>query len=132
MSAQVCVLGLDPLPGFSDRFRRDVNVGEVKMAVNEYGKGRSFYITGLPYSFANARLLYRALLWTAHKEEYAKKIFSTNVAVDCHFYAADGAYALVNNTFEEQTTVFYDVAGDAQEVTLSPMQIIWLESDAKK
>ncbi|HIZ63331.1 MAG TPA: 1,3-beta-galactosyl-N-acetylhexosamine phosphorylase [Firmicutes bacterium] len=117
---------------FSDRFTRSVNVGEVKAAVNEYGKGRCFYITGLPYSFANARLLYRALLWTAHKEEYAKKIFSTNVAVDCHFYAADDAYALVNNTFEEQTTVFYDVTGDAQEVALSPMQIIWLESDAKK
>ena len=38
---------------FSDRFKRNVNVGEVKMAVNEYGRGRSFYITGLPYSFEN-------------------------------------------------------------------------------
>ena len=36
---------------FSDRFKRSVNVGEVKMAINEYGKGRSFYITGIPYRF---------------------------------------------------------------------------------
>ena len=113
---------------FSDRFTRSVNVGEVKAATHEYGKGRSFYITGLPYSFANARLLYRALLWTAHKEAYAKKIFSTNVAVDCHYYAKSGEYALVNNTFEEQKTTFYDVAGKSREITLSPMQIVWLHA----
>ena len=106
-----------------------MNVGEVKAAVNEYGKGRSFYITGLPYSFENARLLYRALLWTAQKEEYAEKNFSTNVAVDCHYYAASGEYALVNNTFEEQQTTFFDASGRPREMTLAPMQIVWLKAE---
>ena len=117
---------------FSDRFTRSVNVGEVKAAANNYGKGRSFYITGLPYSFANARLLYRALLWVSGKEDFVRKNFSTNVAVDCHYYAASGEYALVNNTFEEQKTTFYGASGAAREVTLAPMQIMWLRADGSE
>ena len=35
---------------------------EVQMAVNEFGKGRAVYISGLPYSFENSRVLYRAVL----------------------------------------------------------------------
>lgn len=108
---------------FSDRFTRSVNVGEVRAAANVYGKGRSFYITGLPYSFENARLLYRALLWVTRKEEYVHRIFSTNVKTDCHFYAESGEYALVNNTFEEQKTTFFDKAGKARSLTLAPMEI---------
>ena len=114
---------------FSERFTRSVNVGEVKAAANTYGNGRSFYITGLPYSFANARLLYRALLWVSGKEEFVRKNFSTNLAVDCHYYAASGEYALVNNTFEEQKTTFFNAAGAAREVTLAPMQIVWLRAE---
>ena len=34
---------------------------EVHLAVNEYGAGRGVYISGLPYSFENSRLLYRAI-----------------------------------------------------------------------
>ena len=37
---------------------------EVQMAVNEFGKGRAVYISGLPYSFENSRVLYRAVLWS--------------------------------------------------------------------
>ena len=36
---------------------------EIQMAVNEFGSGRSVYISGLPYSFENSRVLYRAILW---------------------------------------------------------------------
>lgn len=110
---------------FSGRFKRNVNVGEVKAAVNEYGKGRSFYITGMPYSFENARLLYRALLWTAKKEEFAKKLYSTNPVVDCHYYEEGKRIALVNNTSRKQKTIFYDARGKESEVVLAPMQILW-------
>lgn len=112
---------------FSDRFTRSVNVGEVKAAVNTFGKGRSFYITGLPYSFGNARLLYRALLWVTGKEEYVCKIFSTNPLVDCHYYEQSGKYALVNNSQKQQKTLFYDASGRAREIVCAPMEIRWLE-----
>ena len=42
---------------------------EVQMAVNEFGKGRAVYISGLPYSFENSRVLYRAVLWSTHSED---------------------------------------------------------------
>lgn len=32
-------------------------------------EGRSVYISGLPYSFKNSRILYRAVLWAASAEE---------------------------------------------------------------
>ena len=60
---------------FSDRFRRSVNVGEVLLAANEYGKGRGVYVAGLPYSAQNARLLYRAMFWAAHKEGEMQRVF---------------------------------------------------------
>ena len=41
---------------------------EVQMAVHEFGKGRAVYVSGLPYSFENSRLLYRSILWSAHGE----------------------------------------------------------------
>lgn len=38
---------------------------EVQMAVKTFGKGRGVYISGLPYSFENSRVLYRAVLWVS-------------------------------------------------------------------
>lgn len=108
---------------FSDRFMRNRNVGEVKMAVNTFGKGRCFYITGLPYSFTNARLLYRAMLWTAGKEDCLHKSFSDNINTDCNYYPNAKKYAVLNNSNEEQKTTFYDIHGNAQSITLSPMEI---------
>ncbi|MCI8413882.1 MAG: 1,3-beta-galactosyl-N-acetylhexosamine phosphorylase [Clostridia bacterium] len=110
---------------FSDRFKRSVNVGEVKMAANEFGKGKSFYITGLPYSFENSRLLYKALTWCAGKDLY--RAYAENVNVECNYYPASGKYALVNNGKQEQTTDFYDVKGNKRTVVLAPMQIKWIE-----
>lgn len=111
---------------YSARCNRKVNVGEVKAAVNEYGKGRSFYVTGLPYTLENARLLYRALLWVTKKEDHARRAYSENPNVDCHFYEESGKYALVNNAESEQETVFYDMNGNAKKISLAPMQILWL------
>ena len=109
---------------FSDRFTRKVNVGEVKMATNAYGKGRSFYITGLPYSAQNAKLLYRAILWTAAKEDMDKKSYCTNSLTEAHFYG--DRYAITNNTGAEQSTIFYDMNGVAQELVLKPYEIKWI------
>ena len=45
------------------------NDQEVQMAVKTFGKGRGVYISGLPYSFKNSRVLHRAVLWSASAEE---------------------------------------------------------------
>lgn len=111
----------------SARFRRNVNVGEVKLAANDYVHGRGVYIAGLPYSPQNARLLFRAMYWAAHKEKDMKKAYSENVVTDCTYYPESGKYAIINNTFAQQTTTFYDVNGEHQEIILEPNEIIWLE-----
>lgn len=109
----------------SPRFKRNVNVGEVKLAANDYGKGRGVYIAGLPYSPQNARLLLRAMFWSAHKEGDMKKAYSSNVVTDCTYYPETKKYAIINNTFETQETLFYTVDGKEEKLTLAPNEIIW-------
>ena len=95
---------------------------EVQMAVNSFGEGRSVYISGLPYSFENSRVLYRAILWAAHSEEILHKWFSTNYNVEVHAFVANGKYCVVNNTYVPQDTVVYTDNGsfglhlDANEI----------------
>lgn len=100
---------------------------EVHLAVNEFGKGRAVYISGLPYSFENSRLLYRAILWSAGDEENINKWFSTNVNVEVHAYIKNGKYCVVNNTYEAQSTTVYKGDGTAFQLDLEPNQIIWYE-----
>ena len=110
---------------FSDRFKRNVNAGEVKMAVNEYGRGRSFYITGLPYSFENSRLLYKAMCYVAKKD--LNVCYATNAATECNYYPAAKKYAIVNNSDQPQATDFYDINGKKTNLSLAPMEIRWIK-----
>ena len=84
---------------------------EVQMAVNGFGKGRSVYISGLPYTFENSRVLYRAILWSANAEDQLHKWFSTNYNVEVHAFVANGKYCVVNNTYEPQDTTVYTDSG---------------------
>ena len=56
-----------------------------------------------------------------------KKAYSENVVTDCTYYPESGKYAIINNTFAQQTTTFYDVNGKHQELILAPNEIIWIE-----
>lgn len=100
---------------------------EVQMAVNEFGKGRAVYISGLPYSFENSRVLYRAVLWSTHSEDELNRWFSTNYNVDVHAYPKNNKYCVVNNTDEPQQTTIYRGDGSSFELALEPNQIFWYE-----
>lgn len=100
---------------------------EVQMAVNEFGKGRAVYISGLPYSFENSRVLYRAVLWSTHSEDELNRWFSTNYNVGVHAYPKNNKYCVVNNTDEPQQTTIYRGDGSSFELALEPNQIIWYE-----
>ena len=110
---------------FSDRFKRNVNTGEVKMAVNEYDRGRSFYITGVPFSFENSRLLYKAMCYVSKKD--LNVCYATNAATECNYYPAAKKYAVVNNSDQPQTTDFYDINGKKTILSLAPMEIRWVK-----
>ena len=100
---------------------------EVQMAVNEFGQGRGVYISGLPYSFENSRVLYRAILWASHDEENLHRWFSTNYNVEVHAYVKNGKYCIVNNTYEPQTTTVYKGDGTSFELSMEANEIIWKE-----
>ncbi|XCP84606.1 1,3-beta-galactosyl-N-acetylhexosamine phosphorylase [Roseburia hominis] len=98
---------------------------EVQLAVNEFGEGRSVYISGLPYSFENSRLLYRAILWASSSEEELYRWYSTNYNVEVHAYVENGKYCVVNNTYEPQKTTIYKGDGTKFDVDLKANEIIW-------
>lgn len=100
---------------------------EVQMAVNEFGKGRSVYISGLPYSFENTRILYRSILWSTHDEEDLNKWFSSNFNVEVHAYVKNNKYCVVNNTYEPQKTRIYRGDSSSFELELDANEIIWYE-----
>ena len=99
---------------------------EVQMAVNSCGDGRCVYISGLPYSFENSRVLYRAILWAAHAEGELNKWFSTNYNVEVHAFVKNGKYCVVNNTYEPQSTVIYTDKGSFP-LDLEANEIKWYE-----
>ena len=100
---------------------------EVQMAVNEFGAGRTVYISGLPYSFENSRVLYRSILWAARAEEELHRWFSSNFNVEVHAYVKNGKYCVVNNTYEPQVTTVYKGDGSCFELAMEANEIRWYE-----
>ncbi len=99
---------------------------EVQMAVNAFGDGRSVYISGLPYTFENSRILYRAILWASHSEDELNKWYSTNFNVEVHAFVKNGKYCVVNNTYEPQSTTVY-TDKDHFNLELAANEIKWYE-----
>ena len=100
---------------------------EVQMAAHDFGKGRAVYISGVPYSFANSRTLYRAILWSAHSEGELHTWFSSNYNVEVHAYVKNGKYCVVNNTYEPQDTTVYTTDGSSFALHLDANEIKWYE-----
>ena len=100
---------------------------EVQMAVHSYGQGRCVYLSGLPYSFENSRILHRAVLWSSHDEAALKQWFSSNFNVEVHAFVANGKYCVVNNTYEPQDTTVYCGDGSNFELSLAANEIRWFD-----
>lgn len=100
---------------------------DVQMAVNEFGKGKAVYISGLPYSFENARVLHRSIMWASSDSENIKKWFSSNYNVDVNAYVKNNKYCIVNNTYEEQETTIYLGDGSSFDIKLQANEIRWYD-----
>lgn len=98
---------------------------EVHMAANTYGKGRGVYISGLPYSYENTRLLMRSMFYAASKEDRYHIWYADNLNCEVNAYPESGKYAILNNSNETQTTKFYDGEGNCETITLEPCEILW-------
>ena len=105
----------------------DINAFHVKLAVNEYGKGRSVYLAGYKHSAANVRMLLRMLTWAARKESELNKAFSSNILTECNYYSQGNLYALINNSDKQAETTFYDINGQAKQTVLQPNELRWIK-----
>ena len=104
------------------------NAGHVDLAVNEYGKGRSMYVSGLSPCNESYRLIYNAILWASGKESEKKVVYSANSDVDAYYYERSKKYALINSSDESRSTEFYDKSGYKSIIELKPKEIRWIES----
>ena len=99
--------------------------GEVQLAANDYGKGRGVYLSGLPYSATNARLLERILFWVAGAEEHYAEWSSSNPDCEVAYFPASRCYAVVNNTGQPQATTVALPGGERVDVELEGSGILW-------
>ena len=118
--------GVYALEGTHVLIKRD---GDVQLSVNDAGRGRAVYVSGLPYSPHNARLLHRAVMWASHAEEELRRWFSENPAVDVHAYEGSRKYCVVNNSAEAQSTTVYRGDGSSFPLALTPGGIEWFDME---
>ena len=90
-------------------------------------RSRGVYLSGLPYSFENSRLLYRAVLWAAHGEEELHRWFSSNVNAEVHAFVENGRFCVVNNTYQPQSTTVWKDGGEGFPLELAANEIRWYE-----
>ncbi|MDL2294854.1 1,3-beta-galactosyl-N-acetylhexosamine phosphorylase [Ruminococcaceae bacterium OttesenSCG-928-D13] len=114
------------LPGTTVLRQKDKSV---QLAANNYGAGRCVYLSGLPYSFENNRLLHRALLWSCRKEAALHRWFSKNLFVEVHAYPGKNQYCVVNNTGLPQQTTVWREGGSSFACNLAGNEIKWFPMD---
>lgn len=98
-----------------------------RLVVNEYGKGRSVYFSGLPYSPQNCRILLRAIYYAAGMEEEMKKFYVTNVDTEVTVFEETGKIAVINNAKEARHTELYVEGVMKYSLDLEPMEMRWVD-----
>ncbi len=101
--------------------------GFSELVTNTYGKGRSVYIAGLPYSPQNCRLLLRAIYYAAGKEDEMKKYYVSNVNTEVAAFEDIGQVAIINNTTDKLSTDLYIKGIKVETLNLEPMELRWVK-----
>lgn len=98
-----------------------------RLVVNEYGRGRSVYFTGLPYSPQNCRILLRAIYYAAHQEEEMKRYYVSDVDTEVAAFEEVGKAAVINNSKEPKKTDLYIMGERKYSLDMEPMEMRWVE-----
>ena len=124
------ILDTYPIDGQTGLLRADD--GQVQLAVRDYGSGRGVYLSGLPYSAVNARLLERALFWAAHKEKQYREWSSENPECEVAVFPQAGTFCVINNSEMEQRTEIRLPGGTSRALDLGPSAIVWQQLPSEK
>lgn len=98
----------------------------VQASSKEYGKGRSVYISGLPYSSENVMLLHKIILWCTHSEELFNTYMSSNEKTEFNYYPEKKMGAVVNNSNHVEKSIVYFDKNKTLKVLLKPFEIKFL------
>ncbi|BCU78049.1 1,3-beta-galactosyl-N-acetylhexosamine phosphorylase [Luteolibacter sp. LG18] len=102
--------------------------GHVLASARDCGQGRAVYFAGLPATLDNYRLLLRALVWAAHKEDALERWHSTHPHTDCAWYPETRRLVIVNNSPSPLTTTVLDGGGRGTSVELAPFGSVWFST----
>lgn len=97
-----------------------------RLVVNEYGKGRSVYFAGLPYSPQNCRILLRAVYYAAHREDEMKKFYVSHVDTELAVFEEKKKIAVINNSKMKRQTDLYIEGELKYHLELEPMEMRWV------
>ncbi|QAT39928.1 1,3-beta-galactosyl-N-acetylhexosamine phosphorylase [Clostridium sp. JN-9] len=99
---------------------------DINLSVNEFGNGRAVYISGLPYTPENVRLLLRSIYFAASREEEMFNWYTSNCNTECAAYLDTGNAAVINNSDKDQETELYMDKNNTIKLILKPYEIKWL------
>lgn len=103
--------------------------GQVQAASNSYGRGRAFYLSGLPYNHDNARLLHRALYWAAGEDERYGAWTADDPRVEVAHYPNVARFVALNNSTDPVRTRVRGATGAVWTVDLPPGGHEWVSTD---
>ncbi|MBV7363787.1 1,3-beta-galactosyl-N-acetylhexosamine phosphorylase [Actinomycetaceae bacterium TAE3-ERU4] len=90
--------------------------GSVQLSAKDFGRGRAIYISGLPYSSENCRLLHRSIYWAAKREKsFELDWVCENINCEVAYYPSEDKFLVYNNTNQTQST---KVLGHGKEWTV--------------
>ncbi|MBN1973342.1 MAG: 1,3-beta-galactosyl-N-acetylhexosamine phosphorylase [Sedimentisphaerales bacterium] len=99
------------------------NEESVKIAVNNFGKGKSVYLSGFKFTPENTRLLHRSLFWAAGNPGDYGTWTCSNIRTDCAFYPNTKKLVIINNSEKEEKTKIFGAGGKTIETSLEPYAV---------
>lgn len=94
-----------------------------QVVVNRFANGRAVYFSGYKYDVRNTRVLHRALFWAAGMEHAFDAWRCSNPWMECAYFPAANALAVVNNSHETQATTLWLAGGEQIRVSLAGLQM---------
>lgn len=76
-----------------------------RLTTHAFGRSRRVYLSGFKFTFQNARLLNRAIFWTARQENSWADWSSGSVRTEATYFAKTGKLVVINNDGTPQETV---------------------------
>ena len=98
-----------------------------QIAVNQFGKGRSVYLSGHKFTPENTRLIHRAIHWAAKREPEFQKWNCTNIRTECAYFPIKRKLVVINNSDTRQKTGVWNADGKMISTSIQPHGIAILD-----